>query len=152
MQGLQLQHKYSSWAAGKEVAGTWADIWSTKQCARQRGASGSTKCHFTYAAHTPEVSTLNFKWHRSLCDEAEKTIAIPRVAWEILYNFLPLSDMVPICSSLLLENIKILISIPTPPGPLLHSIVNNLASILLFQGSIGLEVCERVFTEGRLMF
>lgn len=51
----------------------------------------------------------------------------------------------------MLENVKVLISTHTS-GPLQHSLGNNSASIGLFQGTIGLEVCESVFIEGKTQY
>lgn len=73
-------------------------------------------------------------------DKAEDTVTIPRVAEEIplfclirhgaLLRFPYIGE----CKDFHLHS---LIS-----RPLQHSLVNNLAGILLFQGSIGLEVCQ----------
>lgn len=50
----------------------------------------------------------------------------------------------------MLENIKVLITISS--RALVTFLSKQLASILLFQGSIGLEVCESVFIEGETKY
>lgn len=73
---LLLQHQHSSPGSRKEVARTWADIWSTKLMCLAEGSLRKHKMAFACAVHKPEFSMLNFKGHSGICDKAEKTITI----------------------------------------------------------------------------
>lgn len=84
---------------------------------------------------------LSFKGHSGMCGEAEKTVPILGAAREI-----PIFCLIRHGAYLLFpyvgerqgSNLHSHTS-----GPLEHSLVNNSASRLLFQGSIRLEVCEK---------
>ena len=74
-----------------------------------------------------------------MCGKAEKTITVLRIDEEILPNFLPNQTWCLSASPLFWRTLQH----SHTSRPLKHFLVNNSASTLLFQGSIGLEVCEK---------